>query len=117
METALVRMLELVFMLADTEKKEKLGPDYILSKEEFREKGGAGPVSTGFLPAGVLLSPLQGQTLKDSELGGRCAWFLSLPPAVASVLKLAPEGQSLPEQGSSCFGHCLVRGSMPLNFT
>jgi hypothetical protein len=38
-------MPELVFMLADTEKKRKFGPDWVLFKKEIGEKGGAESLS------------------------------------------------------------------------
>lgn len=42
---SLLKMLELVFMLADIEKQEKLGPDWVLFKKEIGKKGGAESLS------------------------------------------------------------------------
>lgn len=80
MVTPLVKMLELVFMLADTEKS-KVGPRLNSFQERTREGQQGVRIIVSFL-TGIVLCPVEGQTLKDAELE-LCTRLLSCPPAFA----------------------------------
>lgn len=79
-------------------KKEKLGPNYILSKDGVGEKQGAGLASHRVSPSASSAEP-RSRSAPEGRTAGRVCAAPSRPPALASWLRLA-QRDSRPEWGS-----------------